>query len=124
MNSAFQRFPVRLQEAIVSQVGWSSLRPVQELASQALLDGHNAIVLAPTAGGKTEAAMFPLLAQLVAEEPIGVGVIYIAPIKALLNNQSDRLGLYTEWLVWSGFCGMATSPLAKRKLFWLTPVRC
>jgi ATP-dependent helicase Lhr and Lhr-like helicase len=96
MESAFHRFPTRLQEAIVSRVGWASLRPVQELAGHALLDGNNAVILAPTAGGKTEASMFPVIAQLVAAETEGVGAIYIAPIKALLNNQSDRLGLYTE----------------------------
>jgi ATP-dependent helicase Lhr and Lhr-like helicase len=121
MKSAFQRFPVRLQEAIVSQVGWSSLRPVQELASQALLDGHNAIVLAPTAGGKTEAAMFPLLAQLVAEEPTGVGVIYIAPIKALLNNQSDRLGLYTEMVGLERFLWHGDITASKKKAFLSHP---
>ncbi len=121
MDSAFQRFPVRLQAAIVSQVGWSSLRPVQELASQALLDGHNAIVLAPTAGGKTEAAMFPLLAQLVAEEPTGVGVIYIAPIKALLNNQSDRLGLYTEMVGLERFLWHGDITASKKKAFLANP---
>ena len=96
MTSAFARFPVRLQEAIVSRLGWTSLRPVQELSSHALLDGKNAVILAPTAGGKTEASMFPLLAQLMEKEPEGVGLLYIAPIKALLNNQAERLGLYTE----------------------------
>jgi ATP-dependent helicase Lhr and Lhr-like helicase len=96
MESAFSRFPARLQAAIVSQVGWSTLRPVQEMASHALLDGNNAVILAPTAGGKTEASMFPVIAQLIDPEPQGVGAIYIAPIKALLNNQADRLGLYTE----------------------------
>lgn len=71
--SAFARFPPRLQEAIVSRLGWTSLRPVQELAGEAILDGKNAVVLAPTAGGKTEAAMFPALASLVEREPDGVG---------------------------------------------------
>ena len=93
MSSAFSRFPARLQEAIVTRLGWSSLRPVQELASHAILDGKNALVLAPTAGGKTEASIFPMLAQLVEKEPQGIGAIYIAPIKALLNNQAERLGL-------------------------------
>lgn len=96
MTSAFARFPPRLQAAIVSNLGWSSLRPVQELAGHTLLDGNNAIVLAPTAGGKTEASIFPLLATLMEREPEGVGLIYIAPIKALLNNQAERLGHYTE----------------------------
>lgn len=96
MSSAFSRFPSRLQEAIASRLSWSSLRPVQEMAAHALLDGNNAVILAPTAGGKTEASIFPLLATLMEREPQGVGLIYIAPIKALLNNQAERLGLYTE----------------------------
>ncbi len=96
MTSAFARFPPRLQAAIVSRLGWSSLRPVQEMSGHALLDGKNAVILAPTAGGKTEASIFPLLATLMGREPQGVGLIYIAPIKALLNNQAERLGLYTE----------------------------
>jgi ATP-dependent Lhr-like helicase len=91
----------------VARLGWSSLRPVQEEAGAAILDGMNAIVLAPTAGGKTEAAMFPALSQMVETPPQGVAVLYIAPIKALLNNQADRLGLYTEMIglrrfVWHG----------------------
>lgn len=105
--SAFARFPPRLQEAIVSRVGWTALRPVQDLAGEAILDGKNAVVLAPTAGGKTEAAIFPALAQLMEDEPGGVGVLYIAPIKALLNDQEDRLGSYAEMVglrsfVWHG----------------------
>lgn len=91
----------------MARLGWTSLRPVQELAGEAILDGKNAVVLAPTAGGKTEAAMFPAIANLVERAVDGVGVIYVAPIKALLNNQEDRLGTYTEMVglrrfVWHG----------------------
>jgi ATP-dependent Lhr-like helicase len=108
--SVFSRFAPRLQEAIVARLGWSSLRPVQEAAGEALLDGHNAVVLAPTAGGKTEAAVFPGLSLLVDTPPTGVGVLYLAPIKALLNNQAERLGRYTEMVgldrfVWHGDVG-------------------
>ncbi len=59
--SAFARFDPLLQEKIVHRLGWSRLRPVQELAATAILDGNNCIVLAPTAGGKTEASIFPVL---------------------------------------------------------------
>ena len=69
--SVFARFTPRLQQAIVSRLGWSSLRPVQEEAGAALLAGDNAIILAPTAGGKTEAAIFPVLSQLADDEPDG-----------------------------------------------------
>jgi ATP-dependent Lhr-like helicase len=105
--STFARFPPRLQQAIVSRLGWTALRPVQELAGEAILDGKNAVVLAPTAGGKTEASIFPALAGLVEKSCEGVGVLYIAPLKALLNNQEERLGTYTEMVglrrfVWHG----------------------
>ncbi|HEU4578234.1 MAG TPA: DEAD/DEAH box helicase, partial [Polyangiaceae bacterium] len=105
--SVFSRFPERLQHAIASQLGFTALRPVQELAGEAILDGKNAVVLAPTAGGKTEASVFPVLAQLLQSPPSAVGALYVAPIKALLNNQELRLGQYTEMVgldrfVWHG----------------------
>src|SRR5690606_12402356 len=105
--SVFSRFAPRLQQAIVARLGWTSLRPVQELSGEALLAGHNAVILAPTAGGKTEASMFPTLSGLVSDAPEGVGALYIAPIKALLNNQAERLGQYTQMVglrrfVWHG----------------------
>jgi ATP-dependent helicase Lhr and Lhr-like helicase len=105
--SVFQRFPEQLQHAISSHLGFSSLRPVQELAGEAILDGKNTVVLAPTAGGKTEASMFPVIGGLLADPPSGVGAIYVAPIKALLNNQEVRLGDYTQMVglnrfVWHG----------------------
>ena len=105
--SVFSRLHPRLQEAIVARLGWTSLRPVQELAGEALLAGHNAVILAPTAGGKTEASMFPVLSALISDQPQGVGALYIAPIKALLNNQSERLDRYTQMVglgrfVWHG----------------------
>ncbi|MCY7286526.1 MAG: DEAD/DEAH box helicase, partial [Cyanobacteria bacterium CAN_BIN43] len=121
MSSAFARFPARLQEAIVARLGWSSLRPVQELASHAILDGKNAVILAPTAGGKTEASMFPSLAQLVEKEPQGVGLIYIAPIKALLNNQAERLGLYTEMVELRRFLWHGDVKNSAKKAFMKEP---
>jgi ATP-dependent helicase Lhr and Lhr-like helicase len=121
MTSTFTRFPERLQAAIVARLGWSSLRPVQELAAQALLDGCNAIILAPTAGGKTEASMFPLLAQMMEQEPTGVGMIYIAPIKALLNNQADRMGLYCEMVGLSRFLWHGDVKAAQKKAFLRQP---
>ena len=53
--------------------------------------------------------MFPALAGLVEREPEGVGVLYVAPIKALLNNQEERLGHYTEMV------GLRSLRLARRR---------
>ena len=88
---AFDRLSPALQYQIVNGLGWSALRPVQEHAIHAVLDGHNCVVLAPTAGGKTEAAFFPLLSLMDTQDLPGTSVLYIAPIRALLNNQEARL---------------------------------
>jgi ATP-dependent Lhr-like helicase len=119
--NTFARFAPRLQQAIVARLGWTSLRPVQEQAGQALLDGQNAIILAPTAGGKTEASMFPTLSTLMEDQPRGVGALYIAPIKALLNNQADRLGLYTEMVGLRRFVWHGDTPDHPRRQFLKDP---
>ena len=80
-----------LVHAIRHDLGWRELRPVQELAIEAVLAGNNAVVLAPTAGGKTEAALFPALSQVLTERPPPVAVLYVCPIRALLNNQEERV---------------------------------
>jgi ATP-dependent Lhr-like helicase len=119
--SVFGRFAPRLHEAIVARLGWSSLRPVQELAGEALLAGENAVILAPTAGGKTEASMFPTLSGLVSDPAEGVGAIYVAPIKALLNNQADRLGVYTEMVGLGRFVWHGDTPTNERTSFLREP---
>lgn len=89
-----ERLHPHLQHAIVHDLGWRSLRPVQELTIDAVLDGCNSVVLAPTAGGKTEAAIFPLLSRILTENLKPVSVLYVCPIRALLNNQEERLRSY------------------------------
>lgn len=81
----------RLQHQIVHGLGWRSLRPVQVHAIEAILSGENALVLAPTAGGKTEAALLPLLSMMDTECWSGSSILYVAPLRALLNNQGPRL---------------------------------
>lgn len=126
MVSVFARFHPRMQQAIVARLGWSSLRPVQEEAGAALLAGQNAIILAPTAGGKTEASLFPTLSMLLEEtregaQQAGVEALYIAPIKALLNNQAERLGLYTEMVGLRRFVWHGDTPDSARRGFLREP---
>lgn len=83
---------------IVNTLAWPGLRPLQEEAIEPLLDGSDAVLLAPTAGGKTEAASFPLLSKMTQENWTGTSVLYVCPLKALLNNLLPRLETYTSWL--------------------------
>lgn len=94
--AGLERLHPHLQHAIIHDLGWRSLRPVQELTIDAILDGCNAVVLAPTAGGKTEASIFPMLSRILTEELTPVSVLYVCPIRALLNNQEERLTSYAR----------------------------
>lgn len=84
-----------LQHQVVNALGWRELRPFQDAVIPRILAGEHLIVLAPTAGGKTEAAVFPLLSRVLSEDWNGLSVLYVCPIKALLNNLDDRLQRYS-----------------------------
>ena len=68
----------------------------------------NCVVLAPTAGGKTEAAIFPILSQILTEHPPPVAALYVCPIRALLNNQEERAASYARMVGLRCSSGMAT----------------
>jgi ATP-dependent Lhr-like helicase len=118
---AFARFDPLLQEKIVHRLGWSSLRPVQELASEAILDGCNCVILAPTAGGKTEASMFPALSGCLTNQELGLRVLYICPTRALINNQEQRLGEYASMLGLGAFKWHGDVTTATKKKFLKEP---
>ncbi|MGW3678426.1 DEAD/DEAH box helicase [Streptomyces prasinus] len=83
---------------IVNTLGWPGLRPLQEESITHLVSGTDAVLVAPTAGGKTEAACFPLLSRMAREKWDGTSILYVCPLKALLNNLLPRLETYTSWL--------------------------
>lgn len=119
---AFERLHPRLRHAIVHDLGWRSLRPVQELSTETLLDGHNAVILAPTAGGKTEASVFPVLSQMLGDERPPVAALYICPIRALLNNQELRLRHYTRMVGLEVFKWHGDVAATQKRAFVANPV--
>lgn len=98
MTQAINRLHPSLAHHIVNTLGWRSLRPLQERAVEPVLAGQDALLLAPTAGGKTEAACFPLLSAMDKQRWTGLSVLYVCPLKALLNNLLPRLDTYAAWL--------------------------
>ena len=90
MNT-FDRYAPFIQDYIYRS-GWTMLRGVQNAAGDAIFHTDEHVLLtASTASGKTEAAFFPILTLLEEEPPATVGVLYIAPLKALINDQFGRL---------------------------------
>ena len=97
---------------VVNSLGWPDLRPLQKAAVGPIRDGADCLLLAPTAGGKTEAAFFPILSQMVSGQWDGLSVLYVTPLRALLNNLQPRLHGYAQWVgrrveLWHGDVGPA-----------------
>ena len=87
----FSRYAPFIQDYIYRS-GWKTLRAVQNAAGDAIFNsGNNVLLTASTASGKTEAAFFPILTLLDENPSSTVGVLYIAPLKALINDQFGRL---------------------------------
>lgn len=105
--SEFEQLHPSLQYHVVNTLGWSTLRPTQLAAIAPIHAGTHCLLLAPTAGGKTEAAAIPILSRMLIQAWPGTSVIYICPIKALLNNLELRLSQYAAMVgrrvaVWHG----------------------
>ncbi|MDO5297442.1 MAG: DEAD/DEAH box helicase [bacterium] len=89
--SVYERYAPFIRDYIY-RAGWQVLRGVQEAAGAAIFNScDNVLLTASTASGKTEAAFFPILTLLEEDPPRSVGVLYIAPLKALINDQFGRL---------------------------------
>jgi len=87
----FERFPDFIREFIYSH-SWESLREVQIAAAKTLFESdRNLLLTSSTASGKTEAAFFPILTDIYEAPPSSVGVLYIAPLKSLINDQFSRI---------------------------------
>ena len=87
----FMKFPPFIREYIYAH-SWDSLREVQLFAAGVLFDTKNNLLLtSSTASGKTEAAFFPIITDVWSEPCEGVSVLYIAPLKSLINDQFFRI---------------------------------
>ena len=94
--NVFQRYAPFIQDYIYRS-GWQMLRGVQNAAGEAIFGtDENVLLTASTASGKTEAAFFPILTLLDEEPSRSVGALYIAPLKALINDQFGRLNELCE----------------------------
>jgi ATP-dependent Lhr-like helicase len=108
---SFPRLSRNLQKK-VWEMEWRRLTPIQEAAIPVILERNHALLMAGTAAGKTEAAFLPILSALESSGQIGDGltgvkVLYLAPLRALINDQFERLerlleGLGVPLVKWHG----------------------
>mgnify|MGYP002511346144 CR=1 FL=1 len=104
-QEAYERLADFIQDYIYDN-GWEHLSSMQIRAVGAVLEKkHNLLFTAGTAMGKTEAALMPALTDIYEHPADSVGILYISPLKALINDQFCRMeemlagtGLFiTKW---------------------------
>ena len=97
MINEHEKLDIRIQRWIFKQ-GWSSLREIQCLAIEPILSAKTDVLIsASTAAGKTEAFFLPAI-NAIADQDNGVGILYISPLKALINDQDRRLESLSDLL--------------------------
>ena len=121
-SSNFDLLARKVQEWIWRN-NWRELNDIQEQAIPLLLsEGADVIIAAPTAAGKTEAAFLPLLSRLLStnRDIAGFEIVYVSPLKALINDQFRRLDDLCEMIdipvhKWHGDVSNAAKAKARRK---------
>lgn len=90
-DSIFYRYAPFIQDYIFRNK-WEELHEIQVAAAEIIFDTEdNLLLTSGTASGKTEAAFLPVLTELWENPSASVGVLYISPLKALINDQFERL---------------------------------
>lgn len=95
------------------------MREAQELATPLIIDANqDVLIAAATAAGKTEAAFLPILSHMLRPGNESCLVLYISPLKALINDQFGRIEQLCEQMNitvyrWHGDVSMS----AKDKFF-------
>lgn len=91
MSGIFERLAPFIQDFIYDNE-WSELHGNQIASCEVIFDTNSNLLLSSgTASGKTEAAFLPVLTELYNNPSTSVGVMYISPLKALINDQFKRL---------------------------------
>lgn len=113
-SSAFSLLDERIQHFLWRE-NWTELRDAQEWAIPPILGAHDVIVAAATASGKTEAAFLPALTRILQTSEPQL-IVYISPLKALINDQFGRLERLCEELdipVWPWHGDISSSAKAR-----------
>lgn len=87
----FELLSQKMQQRIWA-MKWESFTPVQDQTIPLIMQTDSDIILsANTASGKTEAAFLPIITKMEDRAQTELKVLYISPLKALINNQFERI---------------------------------
>ncbi|MCC6051731.1 MAG: DEAD/DEAH box helicase, partial [Fervidicoccaceae archaeon] len=83
---------------LVREKGWASLNELQLKSIEIVKRGDNVLITAPTGSGKTEAALLPVLDEMLRTTPEPVSLLYITPMRALINDVFNRIKWWADKL--------------------------
>lgn len=81
----------RLLHFLSNRLDWRELNSIQVKAIPSVLNHENTLILAPTASGKTEAALIPIFSEILNNNLEACSVLYVSPLKALINDMHNRV---------------------------------
>ena len=91
LPSFFKTLNGNLRNFLQYNLGWTRLNKVQEEAIPLILNQKDTLIISPTASGKTEAALIPVFNDILENDLQPMSVLYISPLKALINDMQDRI---------------------------------
>ena len=94
MSNSYSTFKLLKPEVgkAIYDLNWKAFRPIQDISIEKIVKSkENIIISAPTAGGKTKAAFLPTISESIPEINKSLKIIYISPLKALINDQILRI---------------------------------
>ncbi len=95
-ENTFQLLARPISDAL-ADLGMTTPTPPQALAIPRILNGENVLLIAPTATGKTEAALLPILSQyLTRRSRKGIAILYVTPLRALNRDMVRRVTALTD----------------------------
>ena len=87
----------RLMYFLSEQLGWRDLNSIQNKAIPSVLNNKDTLILAPTASGKTEAALIPIFNDIISKGHDPLSVLYVSPLKALINDMYNRIERWADY---------------------------
>ena len=106
---------------VMLRLGYRELTPIQELAIPQILKCRNVLIIAPTGSGKTEAALFPIISEILKNNHKPITAIYVTPLRALNRDIFNRLIKLCDLLGISVDLRHGDTPQSRRKLIDMHP---
>ncbi len=106
----------------IYDLNWDTFRPIQDESIEKIIKTKkNIIISAPTAGGKTEAAFLPAISESIPEINQSLKIVYISPLRALINDQIFRIENLCQYLNCKVTRWHSDASLSKKKSFFKNP---